>query len=752
METKNNILRIMEFAGDIVVIFLSFLAVHQIFLHDPVSIDRDIGLLLCLEITAIFFLYMFDMYKDRAVRREEIVISVALSSFAAVVVSFIFSLLPISKCTGTIFFWVTLFLVTVCLLELWRLLFSLIFIRIKKKERILIVESASHSSAIARKIKYSHTNVNSAYYFMIDESNEVEVESLINNMLPQYDIIFISPNIDKKLSNELILKSLLLKKKINVLAKTDYAAMMNAAVRQYGDTAVIEKDGVLINKFEKFVKRLFDLVVSFLMLVVLSPFFLFSAVAVKLDTPGPVIYSQERYTIGKKKFKIYKFRTMFTDAEKNGAVFAGENDSRITRSGKILRALRLDELPQLVNILKGDMSIVGPRPERPIFADEFSREIPEYDLRYLVKAGLTGYAQVYGKYNTSAEDKILMDIIYELNYSLLLDLKIIILTVKTMFSPSATEGVTVPDDTLSNKQHEKKRRQMSLSLLNSDSDNAESSAEPRKCDGTSKVSIIIPAYNCEKYIDKCLESVFSQSYQNIEVIVVNDGSTDSTAEHLEKYRDRIRLITTDNGGSSRARNIGLDNATGDFILFLDSDDYYENNTICSLMEFQHETDADIIHFGYKLINSDGSITFPDDNFRCDVKIEKKDFAKEVYPHFITGINLNSVCLGLYKRCCIENLRFSTNMKTAEDGIFNINAYTNAQSVASIALPYYCYVQHGGSLTGKGVGLVKKYMYNFKFSMEIIKFLDKWGMNTVGWKARAFLRPAALTFDKIMRKI
>lgn len=373
---KNNLLRITQFVGDIVIIYLCFVLTHGFVMHNSFSLNKDFVALLCLEITMVFFLYMFDMYKDRAVRREEIVVSVAMSSLAAIICSFFFSRLPISLCSGTYVFWGVLFLVMLSSLELWRLLFSVMFIRFKKKERILIIESAAHSSNIARKIKYSHTNVNSAYYFMIDENEEDEIESLINNTLPQYDIIFISPNIEKQLTDRLVIKSLLLKKKINILAKTDYAATMNAAVRQYGDTAVIEKDGILITKFEKFIKRLFDLVISLFMLIVLSPFFLISAIAIKLDTPGPIIYKQERYTIDKKRFNIYKFRTMVADAEKNGAVFAGENDDRITRSGKILRSLRLDELPQLINILRGDMSIVGPRPERPIFADEFCKNIP----------------------------------------------------------------------------------------------------------------------------------------------------------------------------------------------------------------------------------------------------------------------------------------------------------------------------------------------------------------------------------------
>ncbi|MDD6484961.1 MAG: exopolysaccharide biosynthesis polyprenyl glycosylphosphotransferase [Clostridiales bacterium] len=736
MNAKNNMLRLAEFVGDVVIVYFSLVFAHIFSPHNSFSVGMDSRLLICIEISTVFFLYMFDMYQDKAVRRGELAVSVALSVIAAVVCSFIAGLiLKIPDVgVGTGVFWMIFSLVLVCSLEMWRLLLSLIFIRFKKKERILILESAAHSSSVARKIKYAHTNVNSAYYYMIDESEEDEVESLINNILPQYDIIFISPNIEKQLSDRLVVKSLLLGKKINILAKTDYAATMNASIRQYEDTAVIEKDGILISKFAAFIKRLFDLVVASVFLVVTAPLMLISALAVKLDTPGPVIYKQERYTIGKKRFNIYKFRTMVADAEKNGAVLAGENDSRITRSGKFLRAVRLDELPQLINIIRGDMSIVGPRPERPVFADEFCKKIPEYELRYLVKAGLTGYAQVYGKYNTRVEDKILMDIIYELNYSFFLDLKIIVLTLKTMLSSEATQGVSEREDTLSSVKHEERRRLVSKTLINSDN---KPGGGTHTGYASAKVSIIIPAYNCEMYIDKCLESVFAQHYPNIEVIVVNDGSTDGTGEHLEKYKDRIRLINAEHGGSSRARNIGLENARGDFILFLDADDYYEKNTIRDLVEFQEETDADIIHFGYKLISPTGRITFPDDNFRCDVKIEKADFAKEIYPYFIKGITLNSACFALYKRSCIENLRFATDMKTAEDAVFNLNAYTNAQSVASLGLPYYCYVQHNKGL--KGLSIAKKCVYNLKYSMEMIKFLDKWGMNTLYWKMRAFIR-------------
>ena len=190
------------------------------------------------------------------------------------------------------------------------------------------------------------------------------------------------------------------------------------------------------------IKRTMDIVVSGIATIVLSPLFLITAIAVKSDG-GPAFYKQKRLTKDGKVFEILKFRSMRVDAEKySGAVLsAGENDPRITKVGRIIRACRLDELPQLLNILKGDMSLVGPRPERPELQKEIEKEVPEFGLRLQAKAGLTGYAQVYGKYNTTFYDKLLMDLMYISKPSNLEDLTIMLATVKILTSKESTEGV-----------------------------------------------------------------------------------------------------------------------------------------------------------------------------------------------------------------------------------------------------------------------------------------------------------------------
>lgn len=190
------------------------------------------------------------------------------------------------------------------------------------------------------------------------------------------------------------------------------------------------------------IKRTMDIVVSGIATIVLSPLFLITAIAMKSDG-GPAFYKQKRLTKDGKVFEILKFRSMRVDAEKySGAVLsAGENDPRITKVGRIIRACRLDELPQLLNILKGDMSLVGPRPERPELQKEIEKEVPEFGLRLQAKAGLTGYAQVYGKYNTTFYDKLLMDLMYISKPSILEDLTIMLATVKILTSKESTEGV-----------------------------------------------------------------------------------------------------------------------------------------------------------------------------------------------------------------------------------------------------------------------------------------------------------------------
>ncbi|MBP3752380.1 MAG: sugar transferase [Pyramidobacter sp.] len=192
---------------------------------------------------------------------------------------------------------------------------------------------------------------------------------------------------------------------------------------------------------QRIIKRLVDIVGSAAGLIVLSPVMLITAAAIRIHDGGPVIFRQTRLTQGGRTFQLMKFRSMVVDAEKRGPELATSLDSRITPVGRWIRMLRIDELPQLFNILKGDMSIVGPRPERPELTEEYCRTYPEFRYRLKVKAGLTGYAQVFGRYNTLFEDKVKLDLLYIQHFSLIFDFYIMISTIKVLFMPSSTAGV-----------------------------------------------------------------------------------------------------------------------------------------------------------------------------------------------------------------------------------------------------------------------------------------------------------------------
>ena len=219
------------------------------------------------------------------------------------------------------------------------------------------------------------------------------------------------------------------------------------------DTPILLTREYALNVEQRIAKRFIDTVCSLILIVVTSPIMLITAVVIKLYDKGPVLYKQVRCTKDAKEFYILKFRSMRVDAEKDGvARLAAKNDSRITPVGKFIRAVRIDELPQLFNILKGEMSFIGPRPERPQIIREYIEEMPEFAYRTRVKAGLAGYAQVYGKYNTTPYDKLKLDLFYIENYSVWLDLKLMLLTLKILFTPDSTEGVDEKQVTAMKKQ------------------------------------------------------------------------------------------------------------------------------------------------------------------------------------------------------------------------------------------------------------------------------------------------------------
>jgi exopolysaccharide biosynthesis polyprenyl glycosylphosphotransferase len=202
---------------------------------------------------------------------------------------------------------------------------------------------------------------------------------------------------------------------------------------------LLYSDGFYFGVLDNALKRLMDVAVSLVLLLLFAPILIGAAIAIKLDDRGPVLYRQERVTRSERRFLIYKMRTMRVDAEAAGAVWAQNRDPRITRIGNFLRQTRIDEMPQLVNVLRGDMSLVGPRPERPAFVQQLAEHLPLYRERHMVKAGLTGWAQINYPYGASIDDarsKLSYDLYYVKNFSVLFDLLILLQTLRVVLWPS----------------------------------------------------------------------------------------------------------------------------------------------------------------------------------------------------------------------------------------------------------------------------------------------------------------------------
>ncbi len=291
-----------------------------------------------------------------------------------------------------------------------------------------------------KEILFSKTMSNAKFsdkirYFVIPSCN------MIPSFLKRIDKVYISDSLDRDTLNRTINLCISNHIPVYIVPKTYEIAIFNSELLFMSDIPFFKVDNIILSWEKMIVKRLMDICLSGLGLIIVSPIMLIVGLLIWFKDGKPIIYAQERVTRNNKVFRLYKFRSMINDAEKNtGAVLASEEDPRITPTGRILRRFWLDELPQLFNVLKGDMSLVGPRPERPVFIEEFSKEIPDFKYRLAVKAGVTGYAQVMGKYTTNAENKIKFDLLYIQNSSILFDLKIIIETIKKIILGTLKRG------------------------------------------------------------------------------------------------------------------------------------------------------------------------------------------------------------------------------------------------------------------------------------------------------------------------
>ncbi len=319
----------------------------------------------------------------------------------------------------------------------WILLVSLLYKKIFPPRQLLLIHGDRPTASIIHKLESRKDKYEVKSTINIREGEE----KVCKEALYGYDAVVIW-DIPSKERNNILKFCYGHGVRVYIMPKISDVILSGAEMLHVFDTPILLTREYSLRMEQRFVKRLVDLVLSIVLILITSPIMLITAIVIKLYDRGPVIYKQVRCTKDAREFKILKFRSMRVDAERDGvARLAKAKDDRITPIGKFIRKCRIDELPQLINIFKGDMSFIGPRPERPEIIRQYLETMPEFAFRMKVKAGLAGYAQVYGKYNTTPYDKLKLDLCYIEKYSIWMDLKLMLLTFKVLFWPDSTEGV-----------------------------------------------------------------------------------------------------------------------------------------------------------------------------------------------------------------------------------------------------------------------------------------------------------------------
>jgi len=318
----------------------------------------------------------------------------------------------------------------------WRWLVWRVDCRLHGQRRLLVLGSEQEVLAFLGKL----WGLPSGTFRIVDVLPPEKADKLPAR-LGEADATVVMPSVFPEARRKVVAASLEAGREV-YLVPSEYEVLLNSArVSQIDDLPVLQLEQFQLSWFQALGKRVMDVSVALVGLLAGGPVLALLAFLIAATSPGPPFYLQERVGQNGRVFRLYKLRTMVVDAERHtGPVLATADDPRVTRVGRLLRATRLDELPQLFNVLRGDMSIVGPRPERPEFVAQFKAENPAYHYRHLVKPGLTGLAQIHGRYDTSAEDKLRFDLYYVRNYSLLLDLQILLQTIPVVLSPAAARG------------------------------------------------------------------------------------------------------------------------------------------------------------------------------------------------------------------------------------------------------------------------------------------------------------------------
>lgn len=328
-------------------------------------------------------------------------------------------------------------IISTIILFIWRVIIVEIYIVNSGENKVMLVGTKEQCKEAAFNFKASRTR-----QYTVEVATFNNYFENIKKNIDKVDVFYLL-DVNSLEEEQKIISYLTFNNK-RIFLSTNFGNILriNNRIMNIDDESLIAVSKFEISPENDSIKRLMDIIVAIFLLIVTSPLMLIAAVLIKTTSKGPIFYKQTRITRNQQEFEVLKFRSMTTDAEKSsGPVLAQAEDPRVTRVGKYLRSLRIDELPQLFNVLKGDMSIIGPRPERPFFVKQFNEQNPYYYLRHNVRAGITGYAQVYGKYSTDFNSKLKFDLLYIKNYSLILDVQILFQTIKILFDKVSSQGL-----------------------------------------------------------------------------------------------------------------------------------------------------------------------------------------------------------------------------------------------------------------------------------------------------------------------
>lgn len=397
------------------------------------------------------FFYIYGGLKFGYLKCSSIILSQVLATICANVLAYLeivllsakfVSVFPIAILTG----------IEVLVIAIWTNLITLLFEKIFPPRKMLLLYEEYNPRLMEHKIERR----NDRYKIEVSQNIRALSEEELHDLIRKYDAVLIY-DVHSIERNKILKFCYAESIRVYVTPKiSDILVRSSDTIHLFDSPLFLMRNNGLTFE-QKLIKRMMDIVISLFALIVSSPIMLAVAVAIKVYDGGPVFFKQDRCTINGKVFKIHKFRSMIVDAEKDGkSIPATEHDPRITPIGNFIRKTRIDELPQMIDILVGNMSVVGPRPERIEHVKAYTEEIPEFSYRLKVKGGLTGFAQIYGKYNTTAYDKLKLDLMYIQNYSILMDIRLIFMTIKIMFMKESTEGF---DDEVSKKIGEKGREE-----------------------------------------------------------------------------------------------------------------------------------------------------------------------------------------------------------------------------------------------------------------------------------------------------